>query len=109
MSYACGNGVGQAYPYGDQHLDGVCNDASEESLSIVATGFLASCVNDQGVFDLIGNVNEWTADEGAATGTHQSFGGGYLTDPSVSCIGETSTEDFLDSTRLPDLGFRCCL
>ena len=102
------------YPYGQQFSELKCNGfyfyAENAPLK---TGSLETCGNDFGVYDLSGNLEEWT-ESGASTvkGITNSTlrairGGSYLSnfrslicnDPEVRASPETTA---------PDRGFRCC-
>jgi formylglycine-generating enzyme required for sulfatase activity len=117
------------FPYGDKRLPGVCNDQRDvhpaaeyygtrdpvifshlqnpclnqlpESLD--RTGARAECVTAEGVFDMMGNVHEWTADP------RGTFRGGYYVDTMQNgsgCLYVTTahhTAHWDYST-----GFRCC-
>jgi len=127
---ACGGSEGFAYPYGASRVEGKChdtgatpmlafhadtmkrgwglaelNDARNNQLEggLAKTGAFAECVTDQGAFDMVGNLHEWTAD---ANGTFQ---GGYWLDTSQhgeGCAYRTIAHgfDYHDYST----GFRCC-
>ena len=148
---ACAGSQGLAYPYGDTHQPGVCNDeetwrvynqdelnhwpsdASEPGIetleelfataSSLGSGAIAAdeveslyqgegggdnpgCVGVAGVFDLVGNVEEWTrrADGGSAS-FHGELKGRYWAE-SRSCQSGVTTHG--DSFRFYEIGFRCC-
>ncbi|MBA2664121.1 MAG: SUMF1/EgtB/PvdO family nonheme iron enzyme [Bradymonadaceae bacterium] len=97
---ACQGPATTTYPYGDARQPGVCNDAravhpaveyfgtSDDSIwsrlgnacinqqddTVTLTGEKDGCVTAEGLFDMMGNVHEWTAD---ASGT---FRGGFYVD-----------------------------
>ena len=119
----------RTYPYPGPRDDGVCNDArglhpayerfgtTEDWVfsrlgdacinqlpdSLAPTGAHPGCVTDEGVFDLMGNLHEWTADPAG------TFRGGYYVDTVINgqgCLYRTtahSTGHWDYST-----GFRCC-
>ena len=148
---ACEGAQGWAYPYGDSHQPGVCNDeetwlvysqdqlnnwpsdAAEPDIetleallararslgsgSIAADeveslyqgeggGVNTDCVDAAGVFDLTGNVEEWTrrADGGSAS-FHGNLKGRYWAE-SRTCQSSVTTHG--DSFRFYEIGFRCC-
>ena len=81
------------------------NDARNNQLEggLAKTGAFLECVTDQGAFDMVGNLHEWTAD---ANGTFQ---GGYWLDTSQhgdGCAYRTIAHgfDYHDYST----GFRCC-
>ena len=126
---ACQGPAGTTYPYGDVLQVGVCNDhrdvhpaieyfettddwiwselgnACLDQLpdSLDAAGANAGCVTAEGVFDMMGNLHEWTADPNG------TFRGGYFVDTVINgpgCLYVTTahaTSHWDYST-----GFRCC-
>lgn len=71
--------------------------------TVALTGAHASCGNEYGVFDMVGNLHEWTADPNG------TFRGGYYMDTAINGNGcgyvttahDTSYHDY-------SIGFRCC-
>ena len=59
----------------------------------------------KGVFDMVGNVNEWV-DSVDDAGTGANFIGGGYRQPTSSNCGFVSGESI--AARFPDVGFRCC-
>jgi formylglycine-generating enzyme len=128
---ACQGKSGTAYPYGDEHVAGYCNDngisplrvlypnASERSTfgwyrmndprlnqipgSLAKSGTFSKCRNAYGVYDMIGNLHEWTADR---SGTFR--GGFYLdnTTHGIGCIYRATGHSPI--YRDYSTGFRCC-
>jgi hypothetical protein len=124
---ACGGSEGYAYPYGPSRTAGRCHDTGSAPMIVLhggggwtpeemndpknnqlegglaKTGAYAECVNDYGVYDMVGNLHEWTAD------TNGTFQGGYWLDTSQhgdGCAYRTiaHTFDYHDYST----GFRCC-
>jgi len=80
-----------------------CDKGACTSVPVGTSG----CVTSAGVYDMSGNVSEWTAEcESSASTSHCLARGGSMADDSISCQadGLPLTRD----TALPDLGFRCC-
>ena len=148
---ACAGAQGQAYPYGDAHQPGVCNDeetwlvysqdqlntwpsdASEPEIenledlfaqaASIGSGAIAAdevqslyqgegggenpgCAGAAGVFDLVGNVEEWTRrDDGGSAEFHGNLKGRYWAE-ARTCQSEVTTHG--DGFRFYEIGFRCC-
>jgi sulfatase modifying factor 1 len=127
---ACKGQVVTRYPYGVKHRDGYCNDQGVSPIgirrggapdpvrgyqtmndpklnqtpgSLSRTGSHPRCRNPEGVYDMVGNLHEWTSD---ARGT---FRGGYYLDTSLLGEGCDYLTDGHDrGYRDYSTGFRCC-
>lgn len=126
---ACQGPSGWTYPYGNSRQNGVCNDArsvhpaveyfnSSQSWvyskiqhqclnqlpqSLAKTGDKTGCLTAEGVYDMMGNLHEWTADP---TGT---FRGGFYVDTyrnGNGCLYRTTAHNTLHWDY--STGFRCC-
>jgi formylglycine-generating enzyme required for sulfatase activity len=126
---ACQGAAGTTYPYGNTREPGSCNDArvvhpavelygttdswiyahldspclNQEPNGLAATGSHAGCVTAEGVFDMMGNLHEWTADPAG------TFRGGDYVDTVTNgngCLYTTTAHavTFWDYST----GFRCC-
>src|SRR5207248_9478315 len=72
--------------------------------TLAKSGSFARCKNGYGVFDMVGNLHEWTA---AAGGT---FRGGYYLDVEQNGQGcDYKTTAHHDKYHDYSTGFRCCL
>jgi hypothetical protein len=90
---------------GKRYLSKPMNDPrlNQQSGTVATTGSFAQCTNGFHVYDMVGNVHEWTADP---KGT---FRGGYYLDTHINGDGcdyrtvahEASYHDY-------STGFRCC-
>jgi formylglycine-generating enzyme len=124
---ACAGAAGTTYPYGDERAPGTCNDAraghpaverygpsdafdhlddsclNQLEDTVDPAGANAGCVSPEGIFDLVGNLREWTADPGG------TLRGGFYLDTEVSGSGcrNLSTAQSV-SDRDFSTGFRCC-
>jgi serine/threonine protein kinase len=94
---ACGGN----FPYGDSFREGVCNTASPDGTEkpILASGSSKGCVSSYGVYDMSGNVSEWTSNSTTNGGDAGRSGS------QSSC--KSSPKKF-PTSRSSYLGFRCC-
>jgi sulfatase-modifying factor enzyme 1 len=126
---ACQGAAGHTFPYGDSRIDAACNDARDchpavqyfESSEawvfseldhpcigqlpdgLAPTGSYAACASDDGIWDLMGNLHEWTADPAG------TFRGGFYVDTAINgpgCLYQTTAHD--TSHWDYSTGFRCC-
>lgn len=113
LEEACEGMANRTYPYSNTYSGATCNGIDAAGSEAAATGSFASCKSQDNVFDLSGNVAEWSDTvKGQTTGTPKYnimalHGGSYLTPQN----GLTCKFDFdVISTNavLPSLGFRCC-
>ncbi|MCA9666156.1 MAG: SUMF1/EgtB/PvdO family nonheme iron enzyme [Myxococcales bacterium] len=104
------------YPYGDTYSAQTCNgkdydtDSSQPGNqdSAIATGSRTQCVSPDGVFDMSGNLMEWTSTQVQASPLAYRIRGGAYDNiaPGLRCdlafvAGETTYQ-------YNNLGFRCC-
>jgi hypothetical protein len=126
---ACRGASDRLYPYGDRVQPGTCNDARDSHPAIEyfgtadpsvfsmlghpcilqvpdgvqTTGAHPQCVTEDGAFDMMGNLHEWTAD---AAGT---FRGGFFVDTVLNGPGCTYATTAHDRSHWDySTGFRCC-
>lgn len=129
---ACTGSQGTIYPYGPAHVDHRCNDYGNAPMyvfypqvatnwssvtntdmndprlnllegTLAKTGAHADCLNDYGLFDMVGNLHEWTADPNG------TFEGGYYLDTLINgegCAYRTTAHDI--DYHDYSTGFRCC-
>jgi sulfatase modifying factor 1 len=128
---ACGGSQGYAFPYGPDRVPGRCHDSGANPMltyhadsqargwgplelndprnieldgTLANTGGFPECVNDFGLYDMVGNLHEWTADPNG------TFQGGYWLDTSLhgdGCAYRTIAHPF--DYRDYSIGFRCCV
>jgi hypothetical protein len=127
---ACGGSQGYAFPYGPGRVPGRCHDSGPNPMlayhadvqrrgygplelndprnvelegTLAKTGAFPECVNDFGLYDMVGNLHEWTADPNG------TFQGGYWLDTSLhgdGCAYRTIAHPF--DYHDYSIGFRCC-
>jgi formylglycine-generating enzyme required for sulfatase activity len=127
---ACGGSAGNVYPYGPTRVPGKCHDSGVAPMialhaaelktgwgpgslndprlnqlegTLAKTGAFPDCANDFGVYDMVGNIDEWTADPNG------TFQGGYWLDidqHGEACAYRTIAHDFAYHDY--STGFRCC-
>jgi formylglycine-generating enzyme len=127
---ACGGSQATAYPYGPTRTAGKCHDTGTAPMvvlfsatmkkgwgreemndprlnqlagTVAKTGDYDGCVNDFGVYDMVGNLHEWTADPNG------TFQGGYWLDTSQhgdGCAYRTIAHEYAYHDY--STGFRCC-
>ena len=126
---ACRGPSNLQYPYGNTRMSGVCNDARSVHPAIELYGTSASwiyshidspclnqlqpgldrsgansgCVSAEGVYDLMGNLHEWTADPAG------TFRGGFYVDTVINGNGCSYVTTAHAVTHWDySTGFRCC-
>ncbi len=123
---ACKGPKKTTYPYGDERKPRACNDhgknprallgiraatwtaMNEPSLNrlpdtLARTGEHESCVNEWGVYDMVGNLHEWVADPNG------TFQGGYYLDTQENGHGcDYRTTAHVFEYHDYSTGFRCC-
>jgi hypothetical protein len=121
---ACRGMDNYTYPYGNTRETGVCNDHRDEHPAVELfgsvtmldspcinqlhdtvdlTGSRTGCITEDGAYDMMGNLHEWTAD---SAGT---FRGGFYVDTVINgngCLYVTTAHNsaYWDYST----GFRCC-
>lgn len=126
---ACRGSSSTTYPYGNTRMQGVCNDARSVHPAIELYGTSANwiyshidspclnqlqpgldragdnpgCVTEGGVFDMMGNLHEWTADPNG------TFRGGFYVDTQINGVGCLYATTAHAVTHWDySTGFRCC-
>ena len=124
---ACHGSKKTVWPYGNTEKNGACNDRRDrhpaieylESNDVFArlehpcinqipdtvflTGTKTECSTPEGVFDMVGNLHEWTADKAG------TFRGGYYVEAKLNgrgCDYVTTRHDAIYWDY--SVGFRCC-
>lgn len=113
LQEACEGAANKTYPYSSTYGATTCNGIDAPGSAAAASGSFAGCVSPDGVFDLSGNVSEWSDTVSGTTSGNPKYnimalqGGSYLT----PFNGLTCRFDFdviTTNAVLPSLGFRCC-
>lgn len=98
---ACKGEKNSRFAYGDSKDARACHGQDK---SPIASGSMASCKSSFGVFDLTGNVAEWTSSR-YAPGAGGKAVKGAPGEALARCAGRRLVAD---SKKEPGLGFRCC-
>jgi sulfatase modifying factor 1 len=103
---ACAGPAGSAYPYGDTYDAAACNGIDAGEGAPVAAGSLSTCEGGvDGLFDISGNVYEWT--DACADGPCLIRGGSFdKTADGLTCDASHTMDG--PSGHREDLGLRCC-
>lgn len=104
---ACGGAMEFPYPYGETYKKDACWMDRAYSAGPVLSGSMPQCVSQYGIYDMTGNVWEWTETEGFVAGTKYVHGGSWLSFPSVATCTLMAWEPPEGGGK--DYGFRCAL
>ncbi len=107
---ACAGAADLLYPYGQFYEPLSCNGVDYGSV-LLPTGLATLCESPDGLFDMSGNLREWTNDLRGTTSMGDPVyvirGGEYHTPyPGLTCHFDLSQA--AASVTLPTIGFRCC-
>jgi hypothetical protein len=103
-SVACGGRELTAYPYGNSYEIRTCNT---EGNGPAVSGSLPECRSFFGVYDLSGNLREWTSTFSSKNDRHYQVYGGFWENRGTSRC--TSTQySFFPENKFVTIGFRCC-
>ena len=103
-----------AYPYGDAYRARFCND---EGTGVQASGSNSDCISESGVYDLTGNVWEWTLDDltlpefqnNPDIPIKEIRGGSFVSDRrKAQCTPQIGYPLTAANNAIDSLGFRCC-
>lgn len=95
---------GLMYPYGSFYEAGTCVDQEDKQKGKpIKTGQKAGCRTKSGIFDLAGNIGEWT---GASKETAGLMGGHNNSGERAACNQRAAS--FGTGNRNMTTGFRCC-
>lgn len=102
---ACGGKEELTYPYGNEYRKGICRVDLKYGEGPAPSGTLLGCKSPFGVFDMSGNVWEWTSSEGFEKGTKYVHGGSWRSFAGVATCGFRGWE--VPEGGGDDYGFRC--
>ncbi|MCL4478120.1 MAG: bifunctional serine/threonine-protein kinase/formylglycine-generating enzyme family protein [Deltaproteobacteria bacterium] len=107
---ACKGSGNLKYPYGNKWDDSKCNTQTSDGTnrSIAPSGSFIGCASGYGVYDMSGNVMEWTDNVFSSADTrYKVVKGGSYTRPDwgTRCA---SRYNMLPNSTSPEVGFRCC-
>jgi Sulfatase-modifying factor enzyme 1/Putative metal-binding motif len=115
---ACEGSLQSTYPYGDTYEQNSCNGSDYDTVpgggnddTVITSGELTSCVSGDGLYDMSGNLREWTNDyRGDTSGGDPVYVvrcGEFQTPwPGLACTFDLSQA--AGTVILPTIGFRCC-
>lgn len=114
--FACSAGGARPYPYGSTYSTTACNGNMNHDMGMPAAelpaGVLATCQGGfSGLFDMVGNVEEWqngciaSGDAGAGPGDSCLHGTGSF-DHGMAACGYVDQDD--RNYQYEDVGIRCC-
>lgn len=96
---ACRSGL-NAFPYGNAYVKDTCNTEGDAP---AAAGSKPACINAAGVFDMSGNLAEWT--DSGDTNETTVMGGYFGSARNSSCLdGQQESTKY----KSINVGFRCC-
>ena len=105
----CKGPANRRFPYGNDFNPNRCatQDADGQDRGVASSGGWAGCRSSFGVYDLSGNVREWTSSPVAPGQSAYVVRGGSANQPdwAVRCAVREAS---IPSTRSHTLGFRCC-
>jgi hypothetical protein len=103
---ACTGGGQRKFPYGEKLEKARCAVKGKRAL---ASGKAANCVSPEGVFDLSGNLAEWTASAFNAGQPQKVTRGGSFAQSQAQLSCEARDYFLPGQGGAAHLGFRCCL
>lgn len=106
---ACKGHRNRRYPYSNKFNANACNTRSSagKNRSIASSGRFRRCRSSYGVYDLSGNVAEWTSSRFRSSKPWRIIRGGSSKRPDwdVRCASRSNKPP---RTTKSNLGFRCC-
>jgi len=103
---ACKGNSNSRYPYGSSYNQTKCATDLKSAKEPGRSGFKEHCRSWYGMYDMSGNLWEWTSTPAQREGLFLVAGGAWNTQNKSSCT-ETSYS-FYPQNEYPFVGFRCC-
>jgi len=103
---ACKGNSNAHYPYGSAYNQTKCATDLKSAKEPGRSGYKEHCRSWYGMYDMSGNVWEWTSTPAQREGLFLVAGGAWNTQNKSSCT-ETSYS-FYPQNEYPFVGFRCC-
>ena len=101
---ACRSQYNYTYTYGNQYNSKACNTHRGSSLG---SGSKIKCTSPEGVFDMTGNLSEWTSSRWDANlGNRVVRGGSFISKEDYSTCTFRGSND--PKIQAKTIGFRCC-
>jgi hypothetical protein len=104
---ACRGNSNSRYPYGNSYNQRKCPTDLKSAKEPNRSGFAEHCRSYYGMYDMSGNLWEWTNTPAEREGWFLVAGGAWNTQNASSCA-ETKFS-FYPQNEYPFVGFRCCL
>ncbi|MCL2260850.1 MAG: formylglycine-generating enzyme family protein [Fibromonadales bacterium] len=104
---ACKGNSNSRYPYGNSYNQKRCATDLRAAKEPNRSGFSEHCRSYFGMYDMSGNLWEWTSTPAQRDGLFLVAGGAWNTQNASSC-SETKFS-FYPQNEYPFVGFRCCL
>jgi len=104
---ACRGNSNSRYPYGSSYNQTKCATDMKSAKEPNRSGFAEHCRSFYGMYDMSGNLWEWTSTPAQREGLFLVAGGAWNTQNASSCM-ETKFS-FYPQNEYPFVGFRCCL
>jgi formylglycine-generating enzyme required for sulfatase activity len=112
--HACTSGGVNDFTYGNTPVAGACNDYLTLGMTTVPVGSLAGCQSPvmeyAGIFDLIGNVEEWENDSTTENGADDIFQPRGLSFGIGAAMPMCASDSYAKRNKAAEIrGFRCCV
>ena len=102
---ACAGKNDRAFPYGSEYIEKACRVDFKPGDGPAPSGASPECHTPDGIYDLSGNMWEWTSTQGFEKGTYYVKGGSWLSYKEVAICNLKAWEP--PDEGGPDYGFRC--